>query len=100
MKVKISKSPDGKGKFISKLQKFTAAAGGVPPQMGYPGTNRQEVSQESLINFIASDIAAKKNKQETIVKLLPILKNDYNMANSYYDQIYQAYTSQQIEDED
>lgn len=100
MKVKISKSPDGKGKFVSKLQKFTAAAGGVPPQMGYPGTNRQEVPQESLINFIASDIAAKKNKQETIIKLLPILGNDYNMANSYYDQIYQAYASQKIEDED
>lgn len=90
MKVRITKSPDGKGKFVSKLQKFTAQMGGVP----------QQSSQQQLINFIANDIASGKSKEETIVRLLPILKQDFNAANLYYDQVYQMYASKETEDEE
>jgi hypothetical protein len=90
MKVRITKSPDGKGKFVSKLQKFTAQMGGVP----------QQSSQQQLINFIANDIASGKPKEETIIRLLPILKQDFNTANLYYDQVYQMYSSQKTEDEE
>ena len=90
MKVRITKSPDGKGKFVSKLQKFTAQMGGVP----------QQSSQQQLINFIANDIASGKPKEETIIRLLPILKQDFNAANLYYDQVYQMYSSQETEDEE
>lgn len=90
MKVRITKSPDGKGKFVSKLQKFTAQMGGVP----------QQSSQQQLINFIANDIASGKPKEETIIRLLPILKQDFNAANLYYDQVYQMYASKETEDEE
>jgi hypothetical protein len=89
MKVRITKAPDGKGKFVSKLQKFTAQMGGTPPS-----------SQEQLVNFIANDIASGKAKEETMVKLFAILGNDFNSANSYYDQVYQMYASQNKEEEE
>ena len=89
MKVRITKAPDGKGKFVSKLQKFTAQMGGTAPS-----------SQQQLVNFIANDIASGKAKEETMIKLFAILGNDFNSANSYYDQVYQMYASQNKEEDE
>jgi ribonuclease HII len=104
-KVRIYKSPTGKGEFINKTAQFLQRAqmGGMPDPatMGYPGAAEEEVSSEDQIaQSIISDIQNGRPKEETVVKLVNSFNQDPMTADQYYEQIFNALKSQQQELED
>lgn len=103
-KVRIYKSPTGKGEFINKTAKFLQKAqmGGIPDPntIGYPGAEQQVSLEEQISQSIISDIQNERPKEETIAKIVNSFNQDPMTADQFYDQIFNILKAQQQELED
>lgn len=106
MKVRIYKSPDGKGKYLNKTGQFLKKAqlGGVPAEseMGYPGSSseKKEATQEELVELIANDLNNNIDEQTISYKLATFYDLEPMIALSLVSQVKEYIENQDVIDYD
>lgn len=104
-RVKVYRSGDGQGAYMSNLSKFMQKAqmGGQPTmeQMSYPGEQQsQEMDENQVINMIAMDITGGKPKEETMAKLTNIVGLDFQTADQFFESVRDQLNSRKTEVEE
>ena len=106
MKVRIYKSPDGKGKYLNKTSQFLKKAqlGGVPAEseMGYPGSSseKKEATQEELVELIANDLNNNIDEQTISYKLATFYDLEPMIALNLVSQVKEYIENQDVIDYD
>lgn len=105
-RVRIYKSPNGKGEYLNKTAQFLRKAqmGGTPDveDLSYPGAGQQQaqpqMTEDQLHSMILNDISNSRPREEIVVKLVNVFGQDPLEATNMVNQMY-TYVEQQSEAE-